>query len=382
MGALIVLGTDGMTRGSDPREVPRAPSSPTEGSQEAPAAPLPSPLLVWAASGIPREVERAVAELPHVRRTTRVSAGLDWIEGSRSPEGSVVDLPRRGRSVPVEVAAIRPRSYARFVAPGDRAGILTLQDGETVLSATARKLRRAGEGLQIRLRSGAVRVADVVSDETTNGYEMLVAGPPPPSWQKVEPFLLVHAGPPRLRALQRTVRRALGPGVPFRIRAHGETPFLRHGDGVLPQMLIKEVFGEFSATARSDGFLDVDPAWERKNITTGDVPLLGSVTCHRALFPQLRSALAEIERSGAGFLIDRSDYGGCYSPRFINARPGARISHHAWGVAIDLNVSENAYGTKPDLDRRIVDIMESWGFTWGGRWLVPDGMHFEWTTFP
>ena len=22
------------------------------------------------------------------------------------------------------------------------------------------------------------------------------------------------------------------------------------------------------------------------------------------------------------------------------------------------------------------------GFTWGGRWVVPDGMHFEWVRFP
>ena len=27
-------------------------------------------------------------------------------------------------------------------------------------------------------------------------------------------------------------------------------------------------------------------------------------------------------------------------------------------------------------------ILEDWGFTWGGRWLVPDGMHFEFVRFP
>ena len=26
---------------------------------------------------------------------------------------------------------------------------------------------------------------------------------------------------------------------------------------------------------------------------------------------------------------------------------------------------------------RLVSAFERWGFTWGGRWLVPDGMHFE-----
>jgi hypothetical protein len=26
--------------------------------------------------------------------------------------------------------------------------------------------------------------------------------------------------------------------------------------------------------------------------------------------------------------------------------------------------------------------MERWGFTWGGRWLVPDPAHFEWVRAP
>jgi hypothetical protein len=34
------------------------------------------------------------------------------------------------------------------------------------------------------------------------------------------------------------------------------------------------------------------------------------------------------------------------------------------------------------MPREIVQIMERNGFTWGGRWLVPDGMHFEWARFP
>jgi hypothetical protein len=29
-----------------------------------------------------------------------------------------------------------------------------------------------------------------------------------------------------------------------------------------------------------------------------------------------------------------------------------------------------------------VEIFDRWGFTWGGSWLVPDGMHFEFRNFP
>jgi hypothetical protein len=42
-----------------------------------------------------------------------------------------------------------------------------------------------------------------------------------------------------------------------------------------------------------------------------------------------------------------------------------------------VNVGSNAFGKPPQLDPRVVEIVERWGFTWGGRWLVPDGMHFE-----
>jgi hypothetical protein len=33
------------------------------------------------------------------------------------------------------------------------------------------------------------------------------------------------------------------------------------------------------------------------------------------------------------------------------------------------------------MPRRIVDLIEAQGFTWGGRWIIPDGMHFEWQSW-
>jgi hypothetical protein len=163
----------------------------------------------------------------------------------------------------------------------------------------------------------------------------------------------------------------------LRFRAPGETPYFRHGDAVLPPVTFKTFFGEFAGRPTAGGWLRVDPAWEAEHITTEDVPILGRVTCARALLPQLRGALGEIERAGLARLIDAGDYGGCYGPRFLNRDPGAGISHHAWGAAVDINVSGNLFGRVPTMDQRIVAIFERWGFTWGGRWLVPDGMHFE-----
>ena len=40
-------------------------------------------------------------------------------------------------------------------------------------------------------------------------------------------------------------------------------------------------------------------------------------------------------------------------------------------------MSGNQVGTAGTIDPRVVRIFESWGFAWGGRWSVPDPMHFE-----
>ena len=36
----------------------------------------------------------------------------------------------------------------------------------------------------------------------------------------------------------------------------------------------------------------------------------------------------------------------------------------------------------PHQDRRLVDTLADWGFLWGGRFVVPDGNHFEYRRAP
>ena len=135
--------------------------------------------------------------------------------------------------------------------------------------------------------------------------------------------------------------------------------------------------GSMSFRILKDGFIDPDPAWEAANIVRGEVPILGSVTCHRLLYPQLYRAMEEIVEQDLSHLVDPDQYGGCYVPRFIDRNPDKPLSMHAFGLAFDINVSTNYLGTKGDLDPRLVEIIERWGFEWGGRWERPDPMHFE-----
>jgi hypothetical protein len=341
-------------------------------------------LLAWATgAGLARETERVLEDLPGVSEVTVVDAGIDWLSASFDADGSLLDRPERPMAIPLEVAAVDPDDYAAFVPSDERDQILALGRRDVLLPETSASLRRAAPGSTLHLDAGRFTVSGVVSDTAAGGYEALISRAAPREWPSTESYALVRMRSPGLRArVRKEIASLLAPGDQLQLRAEGENPFLRYGDAVLPQLIVKSVFGEFAALPRPDGFLDVDPAWRRTHVKTARVPLLGAVTCHRALFPQLRRALSRAVAANVAFAIDPADFGGCYSPRFINRDPTGRLSHHSWGIAVDVNVAENAYGTKADQDLRLVRIMESAGFTWGGRWVVPDGMHFEWSEFP
>ena len=401
VGALADAGDREPERGRKPTPSPQDNSSkPTSSPPESSPAPSPGEetagrpthgrdddrgvwFLAWAPGSLPPATERVLEEMNQVRRATTVYAGLDWIDSSKLGR-KTIDRPPAGYAIPFEVAAVQPRDYAFFVAARHRAAVRSLDPGEALLAETAETLRGAGRGLKIDLGERTLRTAGVVDDVATNGYEALLAGPPPSEWTRADRFVLVELRRERHRsAVERAIEALLPAGQPLQTRLEGENPFLRYGDAVLPQLLVKEAFGEFAARPLSNGQIDIEPSWVRRNIRARDVPILGSITCHRLLFPQLEQALSDIRRQGLAHLIHPRQYSGCYSARFIGSDPGGRLSHHSWGMAIDINADENAFGTKGNMDARVVDIFEDrWGFTWGGRWVVPDAMHFEWIKFP
>lgn len=138
-----------------------------------------------------------------------------------------------------------------------------------------------------------------------------------------------------------------------------------------------KAFGTFSYRYSANGTITPDSAWVRANIRTERVPIIGKVTCHRLMLPQLRGALSEVVESGLADKIHAGEYAGCYVPRFIENNPNRSISLHTWGIAADLNVPGNQRGTKGKMDRRVVAIFKKWGFAWGGDWRYTDPMHFE-----
>jgi hypothetical protein len=137
------------------------------------------------------------------------------------------------------------------------------------------------------------------------------------------------------------------------------------------------IIGTMNYKIMDDGFIKPQQTWVDSNISTATVSIIGEVTCHRLMLPQLQAALSEIESSGLGGELRPGDYGGCYVPRFIDRNPSLPLSMHAFGLAVDLNVSTNQLGTEGDMNPRVVEIFERWGFVWGGDWSRPDPMHFE-----
>ncbi|MBD3947336.1 M15 family metallopeptidase [Nocardioides ganghwensis] len=133
--------------------------------------------------------------------------------------------------------------------------------------------------------------------------------------------------------------------------------------------------GTFRYTVLGGGRIAPDPAWVRAHIRTEVVPILGSVTCHKNLFPQLRAALLEVQQRGLAGAIDPRQYAGCYYPRFIANT--TTLSNHSFGLALDVNTAGNQRGTVGEIDRDVVAIFKTWGFAWGGDWRWTDPMHFE-----
>jgi hypothetical protein len=336
-------------------------------------------MVVWGAGSLGRKVEPALDRMRDVRATS-VRLGLPWLKASFDAQGRPVDDPPDGYAYPIEAAVIRPEGYSLFVPETERALVASLRRKQALLSESEADLRGPVETL--RLSGRTVRVAGVVSDEATHGHEILLSAPVPRPWPGTIRTVLVRSDRSVARtAIRRTVRRALGDG-PFRMRSQEQTRLLRYAVSVRPLIAFKTNFGEFAARPSKEGPLDLAPGWTNKHITTDGVPILGDVTCHRKLFPQLRGALRELKRKGKSHAIRPDEYAGCFNPRFVAASPGIRISRHTWGIAVDLNTSNNAYGAEPNQPPALVNVMRDWGFLWGGVWMTPDGMHFEWKWWP
>lgn len=369
---------------SPARDVPppteESPSAPSEAASHRNNS-LPPAYLIWTAGGLPSSLPSRLASLEGADRLVVVAGDTAWMTRSADATGRLVDRPRPPYLIPMETFATDPDALRPFlpVALRDRVTSV-LRRGEAVLGRTSAKLRRLEAGGILTFEGGIrIRIGIVVPDAVASWSEALVSDDVGDRLDVTDPrfTLLRTRGTPSEADLADRIRPLVPAGTALEVRAPGRARFRRHADLVLPQVLMKERFGEFAARPdpANPGYLDMDPAFVREHLDTVNVPLLGATTCNVAVLPALTAAMRALRMAGLATLIH--GYAGCYAARTVLRAPRASISHHSWGGAVDINAAENPFGSPPTQDRRLVNIMARAGFSWGGVWFIPDGMHFE-----
>ena len=145
------------------------------------------------------------------------------------------------------------------------------------------------------------------------------------------------------------------------------------------QEIIK-YFGKFDYKEGKNGRIDILGDWVKKNIVRYKLPIVGFVQCHKEVIFDLFRIFLTIEQLGLAKYIDAKDFrrqGGCFVPRHICWNRKNKLSRHSWGIAIDLNVNTNPYGSKGTMHKGIIKVFADYGFLWGGNWRTSDPMHFE-----
>lgn len=383
----VVVGVLAMfaTQSSGPRTMRGA--TVTTSTLPAKVAPLPDAvgdvLLAWTPGALEPTLAPAARQLAEVDAVSEVASGLTNLVTSRDSDGAQVDHTEAGWSIPLDTIAVDPANQAGFASVADRATVAGLGPGEALLGRTSATLRRLDVGGTIAFDNGtSVVVAGIVEDTTIGAAELAVdrATGVTLGVDTLRYLLVAHDGD--RAAVETALRRALPPDQGVRFRGLGETPYLRQGDAVLPNVRMKERFGEFAyrpPTADEREF-EQDPEWRSENLVTRDLPLLDRVTCHRGVIDAVEGALAELETANLASLVDPASFAGCWNSRLVV--PGGDMSRHAWGVALDINYDANPTGRESLQDPRLVEVFERWGFTWGGEWLVRDPAHFEYIQPP
>ncbi len=328
-------------------------------------------VLVRRRGGLPASWERRLRRSRAVDAIAEVSRTQRLLRRSATAAGRVVDAPRRGYALPLDTFVVDPRAYARVT--GD-AAFGRLRGGRVLLSEASARLRRLETGDRITFTGGrTVVVAGVIAGDMARGAELVASTADVPRAQRRATAVVVATRDPA----------AVADVVPDDPRTHvgrldARPDSATTAGSITHPAQLKHDFGEFAVRLPYGAdWIDIDPGWVRRNIVTRGVPILGAVTCHRAMIAPLRRALGRLQRQGLAPLVDRGDYAGCFAARRI-AGSGS-LSLHAWGLAVDINAGANPQGSTPRQDRRLVRAFEGVGFTWGGRWpTAPDGMHFEW----
>lgn len=138
---------------------------------------------------------------------------------------------------------------------------------------------------------------------------------------------------------------------------------------------------------------DANPAWVSKNIigisapwplmTAWDFKPVSKIRVHRKCADSLQRVLDAIWLASRRRESKIQEWGmhlyaGGFNYRLM--RGSTRLSMHSWGCAVDFDSARNSFGDQtPNFENipQVLDAFAAEGWTWGGRWNKPDGMHWQ-----
>jgi hypothetical protein len=355
----------------------------TDSPDPAASAAVETLTIVWTDGNVQLDAVAPLTSAPWVSAVTLTRSAQTGLTGSVDADGVPRDVLPDGFRIPVTLTAVEPVGWARLVGPSltqDELLLLgRLEPGRVLLSESSARLRGIGEGARVDLAGARdLEVVGVVSDRATSGSEFLVhVDDEALTWLGGRESLLVRHLPDRIEELEAIVETSGQDDL----RVHRQHDTERDGPRVqliLGHVALKERFGEFAfRLVLNQREIVIDRAFVDEWIVSEQLPVIGTVRCHRLIMDDLRAAVDEMIAAGHEDWLSPRRYAGCYHPRRIGFGR-ENLSRHAWGVAIDLNVDLDLPGGGPVPPDDLIEIMGRHGFRWGGDFTTPDNHHFEW----
>jgi hypothetical protein len=364
--------------------------------QAEPATPLAAEVVTIFNSGPLREdvADRAVAAArasgASIAFGRAASVGMVALRRGAAP----VQVPQQGFAYPMGTTVLTPDLIARTMG---REISALLGPDTAVMGALTAGLRGAQAGDVMDLVSGngsivPITVAAVVDDDVIGGTELLIV---PAAADRLGITSLNRAvlwGFPSQASIDAAMAATGLVSTSIRIRRSWDPA---DPDNTIGMARTKAALGEFSYRVNANGSVSVDDTWRSRYITSGGISGLSLQTgCHSTVRVALQAAMDEVTARGLRGTINFSDAntaGGCFLARFNRLTPDSSLgflSRHSWGMAVDTNTVGSCQGCAPPDFATIpggcqtVQIFRKHGFAWGGNFLTPDGMHFEWVGEP
>lgn len=309
-----------------------------------------------------------------------VTRGGVPVHAAPGPVGSWY-FPTSVTALPLDsIAAAMGRDVSKIVSVGQ------VVVGQTSASLTG---AQAGDVLHLVSADGSIVqfvVGRVAPDTEVGGTEVVMSTAQADALGAVVPTSVLIYGQFNRDTLNASLAaRGIGVDPKIRVRRSWD-PF--DPDGTIGLAKTKKLLGEFAYSVTASGAVLVDDTWRTAHIPSREPYPTGiNASCNRSIKADLTAALQAVVDAGLAGAIDVANanaYGGCFGPRFsriVGTQLGS-LSRHTWAQALDTNTVANCQGCVPQMDCRVVRIFRAHNFAWGGNFLNPDGMHFEWVGEP